>query len=53
MLHMFNNNTYTDFRIANKRILIPSYVVRVILQKQNVTKLNCIYVIKNISKLKV
>ena len=30
MLHMFNNNTYTDFRIANKRILIPSYVIRVI-----------------------
>ena len=23
---MFNNNTYTDYRTANKRILIPSYV---------------------------
>ena len=30
MLNMFNNNTYTDFRTANKHILIPSYVIRVI-----------------------
>ena len=30
MLHMFNNNTYTDFRTAHKHVLIPSYVIRVI-----------------------
>ena len=27
MLHMFNNNTYTDFRTAYKHVLIPSYIV--------------------------
>ena len=27
MLHIFNNNTYTDFRTANKRVLIPFYVI--------------------------
>ena len=27
MLHIFNNYTYTDFRTANKRILIPNYVI--------------------------
>ena len=30
MLHMFNNNTYTDFRTASKHVLIPSYVIGVI-----------------------
>ena len=30
MLHMFNNNTYLDFRIANKHVLVPIYVNRVI-----------------------
>ena len=30
MLHMFNNNTYTDFRTAYKQVLIPSYVIQVI-----------------------
>ena len=30
MLHIFNNNTYTDFRTANKHVLIPSYVIQVI-----------------------
>ena len=30
MLYVFHNDTYTDFRTANKRILIPSYVIRVI-----------------------
>ena len=25
MLHMFNNNTYTDFRTAYKGVIIPSY----------------------------
>ena len=43
ILHMLNNNTYTDFRIANKHILIPSYVIPLIKQNQNVTKLlDCI-----------
>ena len=37
---MFNNNAYTDFRTACKYILIPSYVIQVIEQNQNVTKLN-------------
>ena len=27
MLHMFNNNTYTDFRTAYKHVLIPSYII--------------------------
>ena len=27
MLHMFNNNIYTDFRTAYKHVLIPSYVI--------------------------
>ena len=30
ILHMFNNNTYTDFRTAYKHILIPNYVIQVI-----------------------
>ena len=30
MLHIFNNNTYNDFRTAYKHVLIPSYVARVI-----------------------
>ena len=30
VLHMFNNNTYTDFRTAYKHVLIPSYVIQVI-----------------------
>ena len=25
VLHMFNNNTYTDFRTAYRHVLIPSY----------------------------
>ena len=25
LLHMFNNNTYTDFGTAFKHVLIPSY----------------------------
>ena len=29
-LHMFNNNTYADFRIANKLVLTPSYIIEVI-----------------------
>ena len=28
MLHMFRNNTYTDFRTDNKHILIRDYVIR-------------------------
>ena len=40
ILHMFNNDTYTDFIIAYKHILIPSYVIQVIEPNQNVTKLN-------------
>ena len=40
MLLMFNNNIYTDFRTAYKHILIPSYVIWVIWQNQNVTELN-------------
>ena len=30
MLHMFNNNNYTDFRTAYKHVLIPNYVIQVI-----------------------
>ena len=30
ILHMFNYRTCTDFRTANKHVLIPSYVIRVI-----------------------
>ena len=30
VLHMFHNNTYTDFRTAYKHVLIPSYVIQVI-----------------------
>ena len=26
MLHMFHNNTYTDFRTAYKQVIIPSYI---------------------------
>ena len=37
ILHMFNNNTDTDLRTAGKH---PSYVIEVIWQNQNVTKLN-------------
>ena len=29
-MHMFNNNTYTDFRTVYKHFLIPSYVIQVI-----------------------
>ena len=42
MLHMFNNNTCADFGAASKYVLIPSYVIQVIQQNQNVTKPNCI-----------
>ena len=41
ILHMFNNNNYNDFKTANKHIFIPSFVVSVISQNPNVTKLNC------------
>ena len=27
VLHMFNKNTYTDFRTAYKHVLIPSYII--------------------------
>ena len=27
VLHMFNNNTYTDFRTDHKHFLIPSYII--------------------------
>ena len=30
MLLMFNSNTYSDSRLVNKHILIPSYVIQVI-----------------------
>ena len=30
VLHMFNNNTFTDLRTAYKYVLIPSYVIQVI-----------------------
>ena len=30
MFHMFNNNSYTDFRTAYKHMLIPSNVIQVI-----------------------
>lgn len=42
MLHLFHNNASTDSRTANKRTLIPRYVIWVILQNQNVIKPNCI-----------
>ena len=29
MLHILNNNTYSDFRRAYKHVLIPNYVIRV------------------------
>ena len=31
MLHMFNNNTFTDFRTAYTHALFPSLVIQVIL----------------------
>ena len=37
---MFNNNTYNLFTAAYKHALIPTYVIQMILQNQNVTKLN-------------
>ena len=40
MLQMFKNNTYADFRKAYKHVLIPSYIIQVIQQNQNVIKLN-------------
>ena len=30
MLHMFNRNTYTDFRATFKHVLVCSYVTRMI-----------------------
>ena len=39
VLHMFKNNTYSDFRPAYKNILIPSCVIQV-KKNQNVTELN-------------
>ena len=27
VLHMFHNNTYTDFRTAYRHVLIPSYII--------------------------
>ena len=30
ILHMFNNNSYTDFTTLYKHILIPGYVIQVI-----------------------
>lgn len=42
MLHLFHNNASTDSKTANKRTLIPRYVIWVILQNQNVIKPNCI-----------
>ena len=27
VLHMFNNNTYTDFRTAYRHVLIPNYII--------------------------
>lgn len=30
MLHMFKNNTYTDFGAVSKYVLIPGYVMQVI-----------------------
>ena len=40
MLQMFKNNTYADFRKAYKHVLIPSYIIQVIQQNQNVIKPN-------------
>ena len=40
MLHMLNDNTFTDFRTACKHVLIHSYVIQVIWQNQNVSKLS-------------
>ena len=40
MLHMLNNNTFTDFRTACKHVLIHSDVIQVIWQNQNVSKLS-------------
>ena len=37
---MFNNNTFTDLRTADKHVLIYSYVIWVIYHNQNVPKLN-------------
>ena len=34
------NNTYIDSRTASKYMLILSYVIQVIKQNQNITKLN-------------
>ena len=36
---MFNNNNFTNFRWACKHILIPSYLIQVNYQNQNITKL--------------
>ena len=30
ILHMFNNNTFTDFITTYNHILIPSYIIQVI-----------------------
>ena len=40
MFHLFHNNTYSDFRRVYKHVLISSYIIRVICQNQNITKLN-------------
>ena len=42
MSHLFHNNASADSRTVNKCILIPSYVIWVILQNQNVIKPKCI-----------
>ena len=40
MLHMFNNNSYTDLRTAYKHVSIASYVIWVIQQNQSAKQLN-------------
>ena len=37
---MFNNNTYTDFRMADENVLISSSVIQVRKHNQNVTKID-------------
>ena len=38
MFHMFNSKIYTDFRTVYNHVLIPSYVIEVIQQNQNIAK---------------
>lgn len=52
MLHMFNNNSYTDNIGAAKKFVLISYVIQIIQLNQNVTKPNCIKPDKDKTQLK-